>query len=134
MDCRLLALVALAAAARPAAADPLGDLVAAARRHHLPLREQALRVEEAEARARLERAARYPRLDLQAGYRRNAAAIRLPLAGGDLRTLVPLDQLDGELALTVPLYDAATSTLVVAADAEADARRAEAAATEVEVE
>jgi len=130
---RWLIVAALVTSPRPAAADQLAELIGAARRDNLELREQAARVDEADGLTRVERSARYPSLTLRGGYQHNSDEIVVDLAGGAER-LVALDELDGDVTVEVPMFDLEARSRVVAADAEADGRRAIAAAAAVEVE
>jgi len=120
--------LASVAGPRVAAADDLGALLADAREGSLELAESDAMVEEAEAEVRVEQAALLPTLSVSAGYTLNQhdSLVTLPAMGGavDEITIVPHQQVDATVTLSVPVLDVAAWRRIDAARAAAVARRA----------
>lgn len=138
---RLAAALAAALAltlVAPARAETLDDLLAAARANSLDLEEQEALALEADAETRLEKAARLPSLSITGFYAINQREVIIELPGDDgmfgTAPIAPRHQLDATITLSVPLLDIATWKRIDAADANADARRATAAAAALEVD
>ncbi|HEX7700580.1 MAG TPA: TolC family protein [Kofleriaceae bacterium] len=133
----------IVAASAPARAEPklaptLGDLLAAARRSNLDVREQASVVDEREATARVERGSLWPRLSVSADYLHNQRDVAVDLPGGTgaptVATIQPYDQLDATIELDIPLIDLGARRRTAAAVLDGAAARATRAVTVAEVE
>ncbi|MBP9208491.1 MAG: TolC family protein [Kofleriaceae bacterium] len=124
----LIALLVVALTGAPAAlaapAPTLPALLEAARRRSPVAREQQAVVAQARAETSVARAELWPRLAASASYARNqfATAVTIPDgSGGSLSaTIVPIDQVDAALELTVPVLDLGARRRVGAARARAE--------------
>jgi outer membrane protein len=135
----ILALAALGALAPALAqAQPLQQFLRASRGASLDVAEQARAVEQRTAEVDLERGALWPSLAANASYTRNQNETVVLIPRTDSApieaTIVPADQLDLTVTLSVPLVDVATWKRVSAASASLEAARGtlEARADEVE--
>jgi outer membrane protein TolC len=135
-----LSFFTLALAPRPAQAQSLDALLAAARDHAIDVREAEALREQArsavdEARARL-----LPSFTASGAYTRNEfeVIVSIPRGGGldpIQATITPYDQLTGTFALDVPIVDLSAWETFFSAEASAEAagERAEGAALEAQI-
>jgi outer membrane protein TolC len=124
-----LALPAVAAPRPAAALQPLEDFVAAAKGANLDHREAQATAEQRAAEAKQAAWKLGPAFSAKAAYTRNQyESVYMGV------TVLPHDQLDATLSLTVPIVDVASWLRVGAADATAEAAKVRAQATTVDVE
>ena len=125
--------VALLAAPRAEALQPLEDFLAGARRSNPASRQAALTADQRTAEATASLGSLLPGLSASASLTRNERAVSLDMGGSSV-TLQPLDQLTGAVSLSTQVVDAAGWAHLGASRATADAARATAASTALQVE